>query len=70
MGLIGRLRGARGSRKTLADELADQHNQPALPLSRQIEYTLLIDGHEVAKATADQRGRIEIEVKVPLPAAR
>ena len=30
---------------------------------------LLIDGHEVAKATADRRGRIEIEVSVPLPGA-
>lgn len=34
-----------------------------------IEYSLLIDGHEVAKATADKRGRIEIEVNVPLPGA-
>ena len=33
------------------------------------EYSLLIDGHEVAKATADKRGRIEIEVSVPLPGA-
>lgn len=33
------------------------------------EYTLLIDGHEVAKATANKRGRVEIEVSVPLPGA-
>lgn len=38
-------------------------------LSPGAEYTLVIDGHEVAKAAADQRGRVEIEVKVPLPGA-
>lgn len=30
-------------------------------------YTLAIDGHDVATATADKRGRVEIEVNVPLP---
>lgn len=32
-------------------------------------YTLAIDGHDVATATADKRGRVEIEVNVPLPGA-
>ena len=30
-------------------------------------YVLAIDGHDVATATADKGGRLEIEVKVPLP---
>ena len=30
-------------------------------------YTLVIDGHDVTTATADQRGRLDLEVKVPLP---
>lgn len=32
-------------------------------------YVLAIDGHDVATATADKGGRLEIEVKVPLPSA-
>jgi hypothetical protein len=32
-------------------------------------YTLAIDGHDVATATADKSGRLEIEVNVPLPVA-
>lgn len=32
-------------------------------------YTLAIDGHDVATATADKGGRLEIEVNVPLPGA-
>lgn len=32
-------------------------------------YVLAIDGHDVATATADKGGRLEIEVKVPLPGA-
>jgi hypothetical protein len=32
-------------------------------------YTLAIDGHDVATATADKSGRLEIEVNVPLPGA-
>jgi hypothetical protein len=32
-------------------------------------YVLAIDGHEVATATTDKSGRLEIEVKVPLPGA-
>jgi len=30
-------------------------------------YTLVIDGHDVTTGTADKRGRLDIEVKVPLP---
>jgi hypothetical protein len=32
-------------------------------------YVLAIDGHDVATATADKGGRLEIEVTVPLPGA-
>jgi inner membrane protein involved in colicin E2 resistance len=32
-------------------------------------YTLAIDGHAVATATANKNGRLEIEVNVPLPGA-
>jgi hypothetical protein len=32
-------------------------------------FTFVIDGHEVATATADQRGRAEVELDVKLPGA-
>jgi hypothetical protein len=33
-------------------------------------YTLVVDGREVASVVADPRGRIAIELEVPLPGAR
>lgn len=33
-------------------------------------YTLIVDGREVASVVADPRGRIAIELEVPLPGAR
>ena len=33
-------------------------------------YTFVIDGHEVASAAADARGRAEVELDVKMPAAR
>ena len=33
-------------------------------------YTLIVDGREVASVVADARGRIAIELEVPLPGAR
>jgi len=32
-------------------------------------YTLIVDGREVATVTADARGRIAVEINVPLPGA-
>jgi hypothetical protein len=33
-------------------------------------YTFVIDGHDVATATADKRGRAEVELDVKMPGAR
>ena len=35
-----------------------------------VTYTLVVDGREVASVVADPRGRIAIELEVPLPGAR
>jgi hypothetical protein len=32
-------------------------------------YTLVVDGREVATVAADPRGRIAIEIEIPLPGA-
>ena len=60
VGLIGRLRSAWGSRKALADQLANQHNEPALPLPRQVlpaDTLLSRTAHGTGPSTGPARAR-------------